>query len=60
MNTFYTVCVLAFLAVAHGFSMSMNASERTYIMVSKKEFFFQLSTCAEDKANFANACDFLI
>ena len=33
MNTFYTVCVLAFLGLAHGFSMTMNASERTYIMV---------------------------
>ncbi len=40
MNTFYTVCVLAFLGLAHGFSMTMNASERTYIMVRTKEFFF--------------------
>lgn len=40
MNTFYIACVLALLGVAHGFSMTMNASERTYIMVCAKEFFF--------------------
>jgi len=33
MNTFYVACILALLGVAHGFSMSMNAAERTYIMI---------------------------
>ena len=35
MNTFSAACVLAFLGVAHGFSMTMNSAERTYIMVRK-------------------------
>jgi hypothetical protein len=33
MNTFSIACILAVLGVAHGFSMTMNSAERTYIMV---------------------------
>lgn len=54
MNTFYVACVLAFLGVAHGFSMTMNAAERTYIMVRTKECFLW-DFDDRDMANFANA-----
>jgi len=33
MNTFYVAFTLALLGVAHGFSMTMNNAERTYIMI---------------------------
>ena len=51
MNTFSIACILAILGVAHGFSMTMNSAERTYIMVcttiQKKNSFSHFSTTTD-------------